>query len=909
MIDTKRLVLPLVLLFSLTEPLGAQPALTPSGARDLGMDLDVLHDAVRLVEKAVADDELRGAVLFVARQGKIYLHAPIGWSNFDKKLPMRRDTLFHVASNTKPVIASAALQLVEEGKIDLEAEVRRYLPSFDTEKSKAITVRQLLMHTSGLKVPTIFLQPFLKDSTLRAEVDRFGPIGSDHPGKEWRYNNAGYNTLGAIIEVVSGQPLEQFLMSRIYQPLGLTDAYHRDSKEMVERRACVYQRQAGVWKTTYQPGDPPAYPFVRASGGLITTAEDYAKFLQMFLNGGSYNGKRVLTPESVQRATAQQTRALYAPEAQKKMQAFYGFGWQVGRDGTYHHGGSDGTFAWADPNDETLGVFFTQSPGPREQALQTELMAIVRRAVVVPSKPRLPATELGGALILAGGGTLAAAVRDRFVELAGGKKARLVVIPTASKTADSPDFGGALNPWKNLDLASATVLHTRKCTEADDPDFVKPLKEATAVWLGNGSPETLVAAYRGTQVEKELHNLLDRGGVIGGEAAGAAALGGARLAEREPRPQLAAGLGILPNAIVVARPMSPSRLRKIDRRQEFQVFIDDHPGWFGLALDTGAAVLVKGRRITNIADGKVILRQAAAPHREPTQMELVKADRTPFVEYTRADLVALSRDALVRAGPRFPPEKPDMPNVPNGSLFIGGGGGFTTDVWKRFVDLAGGPDALILVIPTALEDPLPDITGEVVSLKRAGAKNIKIVHTRSRELADTEEFASVFRQAKGVWFGGGRQWHFVDAYEGTATERAIHDVLKHGGVIGGSSAGASIQSEYMPRGDPLGNLNIIAPGYERGFGFLKGVGVDQHFFARKRQKDMTELVTAYPQILGIGIDEGTALIVHGTVAEVVGKSKAAFYDRRKPVAGDKDYDEVPAGGKYDLEKRKRIDGN
>jgi cyanophycinase-like exopeptidase len=112
----------------------------------------------------------------------------------------------------------------------------------------------------------------------------------------------------------------------------------------------------------------------------------------------------------------------------------------------------------------------------------------------------------------------------------------------------------------------------------------------------------------------------------------------------------------------------------------------------------------------------------------------------------------------------------------------------------------------------------------------------------------------------------------------------------------------------MPRGDPLGNLNIIAEGYERGFGFLKGVAIDQHFFARKRPADMTQLMAAYPQLLGIGIDEGTVAIVRGSRMEVVGRSKVAVYDRRKPVKpGEPDYEEVPAGGVYDLAARRRVE--
>jgi cyanophycinase len=165
----------------------------------------------------------------------------------------------------------------------------------------------------------------------------------------------------------------------------------------------------------------------------------------------------------------------------------------------------------------------------------------------------------------------------------------------------------------------------------------------------------------------------------------------------------------------------------------------------------------------------------------------------------------------------------------------------------------------------------------------------------------------------------------------------MHQVLARGGVIGGSSAGASIQGDYMPRGDPMGNLNIIAEGYESGLGFLCGVAIDQHFAQRRRFKDMSLLMKTYPQLLGIGIDEGTAIIVKQSVAEVVGKGNVAFYDassqdsaKLEPVADPatkpseennqettepaeqgnslqpKDYVSLPAGGRYDLKQRRAI---
>jgi cyanophycinase len=224
-------------------------------------------------------------------------------------------------------------------------------------------------------------------------------------------------------------------------------------------------------------------------------------------------------------------------------------------------------------------------------------------------------------------------------------------------------------------------------------------------------------------------------------------------------------------------------------------------------------------------------------------------------------------------------------------------------VTRKFIELVGGPDALIVVLPTANPDPLPPDAGGGF-LTRAGARNVKVL--TARELKDVESPATldVLGKARGVWFGGGRQWRFVDAYAGTRAEALMRDVLRRGGAIGGSSAGATIQGDYLCRSSPLGNEEMMCEGYERGLGFLPGVAIDQHFTQRKRFADMTALMKTYPQLLGIGIDEGTALIVRGHVAEILGRNQAHFYDRRKPVTdGKPDYETVKPGERYDLKVR------
>ena len=196
------------------------------------------------------------------------------------------------------------------------------------------------------------------------------------------------------------------------------------------------------------------------------------------------------------------------------------------------------------------------------------------------------------------------------------------------------------------------------------------------------------------------------------------------------------------------------------------------------------------------------------------------------------------------------------------------------DVVDRFIELAGGRDARIVVLPTAV--PRGDTTDEVPGfLKRADVANITVLTQRYGEV-ETDAFQSAVKSATGVWFGGGRQWNFVDAYEGTTAVEAFHDVLRRGGVIGGSSAGATIQGEFLVRGHPLGNTVMMAEGYERGFAFLPGVAIDQHFAQRGRQPDLLPVVKGHPKLLGIGIDEGTAVVVTGSKAEVIGQHSAHF---------------------------------
>ena len=508
----------------------------------------------------------------------------------------------------------------------------------------------------------------------------------------------------------------------------------------------------------------------------------------------------------------------------------------------------------------------------------------------VPLDPR----GLPGPLVIVGGGEMPPDARKAVFDLAGKDKAKIVVIPTASANADDAQKADTfLKQWEELKPASVVLLHTRDAKKANDPDFVKPLADATAVWFSGGDQNKLTAAYRGTLVEKELHKLHARGAVIGGSSAGAAVMTDLMIAGGADTAQLADGFGFLPGFVTDQHFVARKRATRLEG------VIADNPTRVGLGLDEGTAIVIRGRVARVIGDSTLTVCIAKGAGK-PAASDEYKAGAI-------LDLCQLQRAALNRAGsPPFPPAKPPAAEVAKGSLVIVGGGGAGPDIWKKFIDLAGGVDSTIVVVTSAMEDPLAPESVEEKILKKAGAKNVVALHTRDRKVADDPKFSEVLLKAKGVWFSGGRQWRFVDSYESTLTEKRFRDVLARGGVIGGSSAGASIQGEFMPRGHPLGNTVMAAEGYERGFGYLPGCAVDQHFFARKRTADMTGLMKQYPQYLGIGLDEGTAIVVTGTVAEVIGRTKVAFYDTTKKPDGEKDYEEVLTGEKYDLKERKKV---
>lgn len=246
----------------------------------------------------------------------------------------------------------------------------------------------------------------------------------------------------------------------------------------------------------------------------------------------------------------------------------------------------------------------------------------------------------------------------------------------------------------------------------------------------------------------------------------------------------------------------------------------------------------------------------------------------------------------------------------NGSLLIVGGGKMGKEIVQEFVDRAGGIDSPFVLVPGANAGEDWDEKYVAKSfLSRAGAKDITVLHTRDRAVANSEEFVAPLRRAKGVWIDGGRQWRLADSYLGTRTHCELFCVLARGGVIGGSSAGATIQGSYLVRGAPEGNTIMMAKGHEFGFGFMNCTAIDQHVIARKRENDLAEVLDTYPGLLGIGVDEGTAIVVTGRRFKVIGASQVVIHDRYWPKAADQKYELLSPGDVFDLCCRRKVESS
>lgn len=402
-------VVPVLVALALAMPLRAQglPRATPES---LGFSPERLGRLDEALARDVQGGEIAGTVALVARGGKIVHVFLSGYQDLERRVPVREDTIFRIASFSKAVTSVAALILVEEGRLVLSDPVSRYVPAFretmvagpggPVRAKREITVRDLLTHTAGLSYGAGPAAEAWKAAGLkgwwfgqRAEplsalVDRIAALPIDaQPGEKWVYG-VSHDVLGRVIEVASGQPLDRFLAGRIFGPVGMPDTSFFVPKEKVGRLATVYTRDGSrLVPAPDGPSGPRAFvdgPRLCLGGGagLVSTALDYARFLQMLLNGGILDGVRVLAPRTVATMTSNHAGALY-----EEGRLGFGFGFEVVEDpGRAGRVSAPGEFAWGsgydggylvDPRDGVLALYLAQrvpERGPRQRRVFSALV-------------------------------------------------------------------------------------------------------------------------------------------------------------------------------------------------------------------------------------------------------------------------------------------------------------------------------------------------------------------------------------------------------------------------------------------------------------------------------------------------------------------------------------------------------
>lgn len=382
---------------------GSVPAGKPE---DVGMSTDRLKRIDQMIQRRIDAGDMAGAVTIVARKGKVVHLDARGVMDLESKKPVAPDTMFRVASMTKPVTGLAIMMMLEEGKVRLTDPVSRYIPEFRGMKvavalpgqpaggrgrgaqsapaapqfytvpaEREITVKDLLTHVSGLASGAMSNSATQKlnrrpEENLASYIPRLGTTPLEfQPGSRWAYSaQAGFDTLGRIVEIASGIPLDQFFRQRIFDPLGMKDIYFWPPDDRWPRVASVYTRTADGLRKSQNPNGMSSKVYFMGSGGLISTAEDYLPMGVMLANGGQFNGKRLLSPKTVE-----MMRAVHVPDTLPGRQPGEGYGLSVRvvsdhakrgtllSTGTYGWSGVYGTHFFIDPVEQVVAVLMVQT--------------------------------------------------------------------------------------------------------------------------------------------------------------------------------------------------------------------------------------------------------------------------------------------------------------------------------------------------------------------------------------------------------------------------------------------------------------------------------------------------------------------------------------------------------------------
>jgi CubicO group peptidase (beta-lactamase class C family) len=339
-----------------------------------------------VLNRAVSEKRIPGAVVLVKQRGKIVFEKAAGYADLESGRRMRGDDIFMIASSSKPFAASAIMALVEQGKIRLDDPVAHYLPAFQAKS----TIRQLLSHTSGIfgnsAKPEQLESIRNFNRSLKDAVDLIVRQPLEYPpGEKYSYGGASFCVAGRIVEMLTGLEFDGYMQKVLLEPLELRETFYRaNKKDVAGRLAIVYSKTGDTFTRTKAIMEPPNRPgprsdgFIRVPGGIYSTARDAAAFLEMHLNQGMYNGKRILSEPAVREMRTKQTGTF---------ETAYGLGWQLSRLGTggealsFGHGGAYGTELWVDLEKKLVGVIFTQMPMAQARPFLTEIKECIERTI------------------------------------------------------------------------------------------------------------------------------------------------------------------------------------------------------------------------------------------------------------------------------------------------------------------------------------------------------------------------------------------------------------------------------------------------------------------------------------------------------------------------------------------------
>jgi len=381
-----------------------------SGAEPVTVSPETLKAMAASVRQLVEDDEAVGAEVLVLHKRKVVLHEAFGWSDLDRRTPLTRNTIVCVRSMTKPLVGTAIQMLIDEGKLSLTDRASKYLKSFDNDKSRAVTIEQLLTHTAGFPL-TLINKQLSGYSGQRAIVDEAGKIGPSGPPGSFKYSDTDSETLAAIVAEVCGQPVDVFIRRQILEPLGMNDTYCVLEKDAPPRSrvSSNHAGSPGLWHKYWDHEAKPFFPYFLGAAALYSTTTDYARFLTLWLDRGRAGGRRLLSEAAVARALrpaqpmlSPGTNTPY-PTCLTPLQPFYGQHWMVYVPPTpaagnalpvFGHGGSDGTLALVFPEHELMAFYFTQSRGGMSVFRFEEILAPLVGLKSAPPRSRLTMDRL-----------------------------------------------------------------------------------------------------------------------------------------------------------------------------------------------------------------------------------------------------------------------------------------------------------------------------------------------------------------------------------------------------------------------------------------------------------------------------------------------------------------------------------